>query len=79
MFARPSELRLLRWCEIDWEERQYYKDGVNMKNKIDHIVPLSRQALAILNGLKPVTGHYEYVFYNTSKKQPLSEGAIGKH
>ena len=78
VFARPSELRLLRWCEIDWEEQQYYKDGVNMKNKIDHIVPLSRQALAILDGLKPVTGHYEYVFCNASKKQPLSEGAIRK-
>ena len=49
-----------------------------MKNRIDHIVPLSRQALAILDGLKPVTGHYEYVFCNTSKQQPLSEGAIRK-
>ena len=44
VFARPAELRLLRWCEIDWKEQQYYKDGVNMKNRIDHIVPLSRQA-----------------------------------
>ena len=54
VFARPSELRLLRWCEIDWEARQYRKDGEEMKNGIGHIVPLSRQAIAILEGLKPV-------------------------
>lgn len=42
VFARPSELRLLRWCEIDWEARQYRKDGEEMKNGIGHIVPLPR-------------------------------------
>lgn len=78
VFARPSELRSLRWCEIDREAGQYRKSGEDMKNGIAHIVPLSRQALAILDGLKPVTGHYEFVFYNTSKKQPLSEGAVRK-
>lgn len=78
VFARPSELRLLRWCEIDWEARQYRKDGEEMKNGIGHIVPLSRQAIAILEGLKPVTGHHEFVFANIGSKKPLSEGAARK-
>ena len=78
VFARPSELRLLRWCEIDWEARLYRKDGEEMKNGIGHIVPLSRQAIAILEGLKPVTGHHEFVFANIGSKKPLSEGAARK-
>ncbi|OFT04461.1 hypothetical protein HMPREF3107_00265 [Neisseria sp. HMSC31F04] len=68
----------MRWCEIDWEARQYRKDGEEMKNGIGHIVPLSRQAIAILEGLKPVTGHHEFVFANIGSKKPLSEGAARK-
>lgn len=78
VFARPSESRLLRWCEINWEARQYRKDGEEMKNGIGHIVPLSRQAIAILEGLKPVTGYHEFVFANIGSKKPLSEGAARK-
>lgn len=33
-----------------------------MKMKLDHVVPLSTQALAILRGLEPMTGHGKYIF-----------------
>lgn len=78
VFARPSELRLLRWAEIDTIAQQYRKDGSDMKNGIAHVVPLSRQAMAIINELKPITGHREFVFTNQSTKKPLSEGAARK-
>lgn len=78
LFARPSELRLLRWCEIDFEAKQYRKQAADMKARIGHIVPLSRQALALLESLRPITGHYEFVFTNKSNKKPLSEGAARK-
>lgn len=56
----------------------YHKAAHEMKNGIAHIVPLSRQALALLSSLKPVTGHYEYVFHNKAAGKPLSEAAARK-
>lgn len=41
-------------------------------------MPLPKQAIELLESLKPFTGHYEYVFYNISKNQPLSEAAASK-
>ena len=78
VFARPSELRLLKWADIDFQAACYHKAAHEMKNGIAHIVPLSRQALALLSSLKPVTGHYEYVFHNKAAGNPLSEAAARK-
>ena len=78
VFARPSELRLLKWADIDFQAACYHKAAHEMKNGIAHIVPLSRQALALLSSLKPVTGHYEYVFHNKAAGKPLSEAAARK-
>lgn len=36
--------------------------GTKMKMKVDHIVPLSTQAVEILRGVQPITGHGRYVF-----------------
>jgi integrase len=33
-----------------------------MKMKIDHIVPLAKQAIEILRSVEPMTGHGKYVF-----------------
>lgn len=78
VFSRPSEIRLMKWSEIDFENALWYKSGENMKNGLDHIVPLSRQVLELILSLKPVTGHYEYVFFNKSKKQALSDGTAAR-
>lgn len=55
LFVRPGELRMMRWEQIDWEAREWrYRAS---KTGTDHVVPLSRQALAILEDLRPLTAH----------------------
>jgi integrase len=47
------------------------------KTSVDHLVPLSTQALTILRELHPLTGHREYVFPGgRDPKKPMSDAAI---
>ena len=78
VFTRPVELRTMKWCEIDFQAALWRKNGADMKNGLDHIIPLSRQVIALLESMKPFTGHYDYVFYNKSTQKPLSEAAASK-
>lgn len=78
VFTRPSEVRLMRWCELDLEAGLWTKEADQMKNGIAHVVPLSNQVIAILEDLKPFSGRFEYVFWNHATKQALSEGATRK-
>jgi integrase len=74
-FVRPGELRRAKWSEIDFEsgEWRYFIT----KTKQDHIVSLSRQAIAILRDLQQLTGQYEHVFIGgRDPKRPMSDAAI---
>ncbi|MDD0815323.1 integrase arm-type DNA-binding domain-containing protein [Curvibacter sp. HBC28] len=62
VFVRPGELRSAEWTEFDLEAAEWRIPGAKMKMKNDHLVPLSRQAVAILQELQPITGHGRYVF-----------------
>ncbi|MDE2128735.1 MAG: integrase arm-type DNA-binding domain-containing protein [Betaproteobacteria bacterium] len=77
LFCRPGELRVMRWEDVDLDASVWsYRVS---KTDIDHIVPLSRQAVAILRGLAPITGHLPggWVFIGgRSPMQPMSEAAI---
>lgn len=61
-FVRTSELIEAKWTEIDWKNNQWLIPAARMKMRRDHIVPLSSQALAILEQLKDISGHREYIF-----------------
>lgn len=61
-FVRPGELRAAEWAEINLDGAEWRIPGAKMKMGVDHIVPLSRQALAILRDLHLATGHGRYVF-----------------
>jgi integrase len=75
IFVRPGELRHARWKEIDLEGAEWR--FVVSKTKTDHIVPLSRQAIAILQELQPLTGRGEYLFPSgRSAQRPMSENAV---
>lgn len=75
VFTRPSELRRAKWADIDLEAGVWAYRVT--KTKIDHIVPLSTQALQILKQLHPVSGHGEFVFMGGhDPKKPMSEAAI---
>lgn len=60
VFVRPIELRLAQWGEIDFNTREWRY--LVTKTQTQHIVPLSNQAINILNTIRPITGHGKYVF-----------------
>jgi integrase len=76
-FVRTTELRGAKWTEIDFEKAEWRIPAERMKMREQHIVPLSRQAVALLEELKPHTGHWLYLFPN--HQQPIecmSENAM---
>jgi integrase len=77
VFTRPGELRHAEWAEIDLAGAVWAIPAAKMKMRADHIVPLSRQALAILAALHPFTGGGRYVFPNGhSPARPMSDVAL---
>lgn len=62
LFTRPGELRSMEWTELDFDAEQWNIPAEKMKMKQAHIVPLPKQALHVLDELKPLTGHSKYVF-----------------
>lgn len=75
VFVRPGELRTARWEDVDLEIAEWR--FVSSKTKTPHIVPLSSQAVAIFEELRPITQRSSYVFPSLrSAKRPMSENAI---
>lgn len=75
-FVRTAELRLMEWDEIDFENKLWRIPADKMKMALPHIVPLSKQALDILEVIRPITGMKQYVFYNYSTAKPISSNAL---
>ena len=89
VFIRSSELRFARWDEIDFErglwtipaEREAI-EGVKhshrgAKMRTPHLVPLSRQAVAILEQIQVLTGRYPLVFAGDHyRSKPMSENTV---
>jgi len=77
LFVRPGELRQAEWAEIDLDGAVWNIPASKMKMKQPHIVPLSRQAVAILTELKELTGGSRYVFPSgRSFVRPISNNAV---
>jgi len=73
--VRPGELRKAKWIDFDLHNAEWR--FVASKTHPDHIVPLSRQALAIFRDLHQLTGAGEYVFPGArSSKRPMSDNAV---
>lgn len=77
-FVRTSEMIKAEWSEIDFENQLWIIPGSRMKVKgRDHVVPLSRQALAILKELREIHTHPTYVFPSrTIRKKHMSNNTI---
>lgn len=73
-FVRPGELRKAEWQQFDLEkgEWRYFVT----KTKSEHIVPLSSQAVTILQELYALTGTRKFVFPGRDPQKPMSEAAI---
>jgi integrase len=77
VFVRPGELRAAHWSEIDLVGAEWRIPTERMKMGEQHIVPLSRQAVAILGGLKALTGFGDYVFPSLlTLTRPMSNNTV---
>jgi len=75
LFVRPGELRKAEWSQIDLDAAEWRY--MVTKTQTEHIVPLSRQAVAILRELYPLTGNGHFVFPSArSNTRPMSDNAI---
>ncbi|EHF6623254.1 tyrosine-type recombinase/integrase [Salmonella enterica] len=73
ILVRPSEASGARWVEIDLDAKLWTIPAERMKAKREHIVPLSPQALDILEVMKPISAHREHVFPSRNDpKQPMN-------
>jgi integrase len=87
---RPGELRGLRWAEVDTDEAEIRIPGARMKMNAPHVVPLSRQAVEVIETMRPISGGRELVFpspyypgqmlsENTLNSALAAMGYKGKH
>jgi len=60
--VRPSEAAGARWDEIDWKTKLWNIPAERMKKKRPHSVPLTSQALALLETVNPISSGREYIF-----------------
>ena len=77
LFVRPGELRQAEWSEFDLAAAEWRIPATKMKQRDPHLVPLARQAVAILRELEPLTGRGRYVFPCVrTPKRGLSENSL---
>lgn len=91
VFIRSSELRFARWSEVDFETAMWTIPGEReplegvkhshrgSKMRTPHLVPLSHQALAILEKIKRLSGNRELIFVGDhDSRKPMSENTVNK-
>jgi integrase len=76
-FVRSGELRGARWEEFNFETRVWRIPGDRMKMNTDHLVPLSSQAIDIIEQIQLVTGQYDLVFPSErNRHQSMSDNTM---
>lgn len=91
IFIRSSELRFARWSEVDFDTAMWTIPGEReplegvkhshrgSKMRTPHLVPLSRQALMILEKIKSMSGNRELIFVGDyDPRKPMSENTVNK-
>lgn len=79
VFVRPGELRAAEWSEmdLDGDEKEWRIPGHRMKMGETHVVPLSRQAIAVIEQLQSLTGGGRYLFPSVrTASRPMSDNTI---
>lgn len=75
-FVRTSELIGAMWEEFDLEAAVWIIPAQRMKMRTEHVVPLSRQALAMLADIKPLSGRSDYLFPGRNRDKPISNNTM---
>lgn len=77
VFQRPGEIRQMEWAEVNFEKKVWTLPAAKMKMRQPHVVPLSSQALAILESMRQLTGKGKYVFPSVrTRDRSISENTI---
>ncbi len=84
LYQRPGNLRMMEWAELDLDAALWTIPSMKMKRTVQgkeqgeaHTVPLPTQAVALLRGIHPITGHGRYVFPGErSHDRPLSDNSV---
>ncbi len=75
--VRPNELRKAEWSEIDLSASLWTIPAERMKMRREHVVPLSRQAVGVLENIRPFTGASRYIFPQLRDfAKPMSEATL---
>ena len=74
LFVRPGELRKAEWKDFDLDKGEWRY--LVSKTKTEHLVPLAKQAVAILRELYSLTGQGRYVFPGRDPQKPMSDAAV---
>ncbi|HEY6020009.1 MAG TPA: tyrosine-type recombinase/integrase [Candidatus Paceibacterota bacterium] len=77
--ARSTEVLDAEWAEFDLDAALWRIPAGRMKMEREHIIPLSKQALELLRGLRAVSGKGRYLFPNrVDRSRPASAGGLWK-
>lgn len=76
--VRPGELRQAPWSEFNLDAATWTIPKERMKARRPHVVPLPRQAVAILRQIHEITGEYSLVFAGANPARPMSENTVNK-
>ena len=84
LYQRPGNLRMMEWAELDLDKALWTIPSMKMKRTKRekeqgeaHTVPLPKQAIALLRGIQPLTGHGRFVFPGErSHDRPLSDNSV---
>jgi integrase len=78
-FVRSGELRGAAWSEFDLEGKTWRIPATRMKMKTEHLVPLSDQALEVIQEIRPITSQYSLVFPSERHRhEPMSDNTMRK-
>ncbi|MGX7896072.1 tyrosine-type recombinase/integrase [Tsuneonella sp. HG222] len=77
--ARSGEVRKCTWDEVDLDRQIWTIPAERMKGGREHIVPLSKSALAVFERMKPYArGEGSFVFPGAGRGKPLSDMTLTK-
>lgn len=77
--VRPSEAAGARWDEIDFDKQEWKIPATRMKQKREHVVPLSPQVFKLLQSLHKISGHSTFVFPSTRHRNlPINSETVNR-
>ena len=75
-FVRTNELIGAEWVEFDLDNALWVIPAARMKMKAEHVVPLTKQALALLDEIKKLAAGSRFVFPGRNRDKPISNNTM---